>query len=404
MSLINDKNNKLRKSYDEIMVPSYAPAEFIPKKAQGSYVWDQDNKEYIDFGGGIAVNCLGHSAPELREILIKQSNSIWHLSNFLANKPAIDLACSLTNLTFADRVFFCNSGSEANEAAIKIARRFHHEKNDKKKEIIAFTNSFHGRSLLNITLSGSNSFKLGFGPFPNSILHATFNDLESVNKVISENTAAVIVEPIQGESGIYPADKVFLKGLRKICDKNNIVLIFDEIQSGIGRTGQLYSYMGYEVEPDILTTAKALGGGLPIGATLVKEEIAQTMGVGSHGSTFGGNPIVCAVASKVLEIIHDSSFLAEVAKKEIFLVKELKDISSKYQSFSAIRSAGLWIGCDLLRKEEINTLLELCYKHGLIAISAGSSTLRLAPALNINQKDLEEGLSRLEKALFEFKT
>ena len=305
-------------------------------------------------------------------------------------------------MTFADKVFFCNSGSEANEAAIKIARRFHYLKNDSKDEIISFTNSFHGRSLLNITLGGSAKHKEGFGPFPESIFQAHFNDLKSVEKNISKKTAAIIVEPIQGESGIQPAKKSFLQGLRELCDRNGIVLIFDEVQSGLGRTSHLFAYMKYGVTPDILTTAKGLGGGLPIGATLVKNSYAQALDVGSHGSTFGGNPLVCAVAIKVLELISQPTLLGAIAEKEEILVNGLMDLSLKYHSFDAIRSAGLWIGCDLKRKQEVNTLIDCCYAEGLIVISAGPSTLRLAPALNISKEDLKESLIRLEKALAKF--
>ena len=402
MKIPNDKNKALKATYKRVMVPNYSPTGFIPERAKGSYVWDKNDKHYIDLGGGIAVNCLGHSNPDLLKALSIQSKKIWHVSNYLANESATELAKSLTDLTFADKVFFCNSGSEANEAAIKIARRFHYLKNDSKDEIISFTNSFHGRSLLNITLGGSAKHKEGFGPFPESIFQAHFNDLKSVEKNISKKTAAIIVEPIQGESGIQPAKKSFLQGLRELCDSNGIVLIFDEVQSGLGRTGHLFAYMKYGVNPDILTTAKGLGGGLPIGATLVKNNYAQALDVGSHGSTFGGNPLVCAVAIKVLELISQPTLLGEIAEKEEILVNGLMDLSSKYHSFDAIRSAGLWIGCDLKRKQEVNTLIDLCYAEGLIVISAGSSTLRLAPALNIPKEDLKESLIRLEKALAKF--
>ena len=404
MNVDNDKNKSLKEKYKKVMVPNYAPADFIPNKAIGSHVWDQNNKKYIDLGGGIAVNCLGHSNPELLKVLENQAKKIWHISNYLANTPSIELAESLTNLTFANKVFFSNSGSEANEAAIKIARRFHYENNDNKSEIISFSGSFHGRSILNLALGGSEDFKKGFGPFPESILQAEFNDLPSLEQKITKRTAAIIVEPVQGESGIRPAKKSFLEGLREICDQNKIVLIFDEVQSGMGRTGHLFSYMKYKIVPDILTTAKGLGGGLPIGATLVKDNMAETLEVGSHGSTFGGNPLVSAVANKVLNIVKSPSLLKEVIKKEEILVKGLEDLSSEYDSFSDIRSAGLWIGCDLKRKQQINSLLNICYEEGLIAISAGHSTLRLAPALNISEQDIKEGLNRLGKALSKFVT
>ena len=404
MSKDKNKNAILKKDYERVIIPTYAPANFVPKKALGSEVWDQNNKHYIDLGGGIAVNCLGHSNPDLLSVLHDQSKKIWHTSNFFINKPAIELAKSLTDSTFADKVFFSNSGSEANETAIKIARRFYFKTNIKKTEIVSFTNSFHGRSLLNIALGDSETFKEGFGPLPELILKAKFNDLSSVKEIISKNTAAIIIEPIQGESGIQPATKSFLKGLKEICNKHSVLLIFDEIQSGIGRTGSLYAYMQYGVIPDILTTAKGLGGGLPIGATLVTNKLAESLETGTHGSTFGGNPLVCAVANKVLEKVNNPELLEKIIRKEKILVNGLEKISSKYKCFSEIRSAGLWIGCDLKRVGEVRTLLDFCYKEGVIAVSAGTSTLRIAPALNIAEEEITTALERLEKAINKFES
>ena len=403
MSRINEQNEPLKKDYERVILPTYAPADFVIKKAQGSQVWDQNDKNYIDLGGGIAVNCLGHSNPDLLSVLHSQGKRIWHTSNFFISEPAIKLANNLTDLTFANKVFFSNSGSEANEAAIKIARRFFYNNNINKTEILSFSNSFHGRSLLNIALGGSDTFKEGFGPLPELILQANFNDLKSVKKVISNKTAAIIVEPIQGESGIHPASKSFLQGLREICNKKEVILIFDEVQSGVGRTGNLYAYMKYGIKPDILTSAKGLAGGLPIGATLVSNKFSGVLEPGNHGSTFGGNPLVCAVANKVIEIVKDPKLLREVIKKEKKLVNGLKKISLKYGSFKEIRSSGLWIGCDLRKAEEVKTLIELCYEEGLITVSAGNSTLRMAPALNITDEEIKEALKRLEKALGKFK-
>jgi len=395
----NDKNIELRSLYEDVMLPNYAPANFIPEKGFGSCVWDKNNKKYIDFGGGIAVNSLGHSNPDLIKALNDQSNKIWHLSNYISNEPAIRLAKQLTDLTFADKAYFSNSGSEANEAAIKIARRFHFENGNNKHEIIAFEKSFHGRSLLNISLGASENHRKGFGPFPEGILHAQYNDIESVGKLISDKTAAIIIEPVQGESGVVPAKEDFLKEVKRLCVDNEILLIMDEVQSGVGRMGHLFGYMSFDIEPDILTSAKGLGGGIPVGATLTKNKIASSMTTGSHGSTFGGNPMACAVASKVIEIVSNPTFLDEVNKKETLLMKGLEAISSKFNAFSAIRSSGLWIGCDLEHPYEINDLLNKCYESGLIAVSAGTSTLRFAPALNIKEDEISEGLERLEQAL-----
>ena len=394
-----DKNKKLRDLYEKVMLPNYAPADFIPERASGSSVWDKNNKKFIDFGGGIAVNSLGHSHPKLVSALNEQSKKLWHLSNYISNEPAINLAKQLTDLTFADKVYFSNSGSEANEAAIKMARRYHHEKGSSRNEIIAFNNSFHGRSLLNITLGASDNHRKGFGPFPTGIHHANYNSLSSVEELITDKTAAIIIEPVQGEAGVVPAKQEFLLGVRDLCTQNGVLLIMDEVQSGVGRMGHLFGYMAFGIEPDILTSAKGLGGGIPIGATLTKNEIASSMNVGSHGSTFGGNPMACAVANKVIEIVSNPIFLQEVKKKESLLVDRLKDVSKEHQAFKEIRSSGLWIGCELNNNGEVNQLLDKCYESGLIAVSAGPSTLRFAPALNISEDEISEGIKRLEEAL-----
>ena len=394
-----DKNKKLRDLYEQVMLPNYAPADFIPEKASGSSVWDKNNKKFIDFGGGIAVNSLGHSHPKLVSALNEQSKKLWHLSNYISNEPAINLAKQLTDLTFADKVYFSNSGSEANEAAIKIARRYHHEKGNGRDEIIAFNNSFHGRSLLNISLGASDNHRKGFGPFPAGIRHATYNDLSSVKALITAKTAAIIIEPVQGEAGVVPAKQEFLLGVRDLCTQNGVLLIMDEVQSGVGRMGHLFGYMAFGIEPDILTSAKGLGGGIPIGATLTKNDIASSMSVGSHGSTFGGNPMACAVADKVIEIVSNPNFLQEVKEKETLLVNKLEGVSKKHQAFREIRSSGLWIGCELNNNGEVNELLDRCYESGLIAVSAGTSTLRFAPALNISEDEISEGIERLEDAL-----
>ena len=394
-----DKNKKLRDLYEQVMLPNYAPADFIPEKASGSSVWDKNNKKFIDFGGGIAVNSLGHSHPKLVSALNEQSKKLWHLSNYISNEPAINLAKQLTDLTFADKVYFSNSGSEANEAAIKMARRYHHEKGNGRDEIIAFNNSFHGRSLLNISLGASDNHRKGFGPFPAGIRHATYNDLSSVKALITAKTAAIIIEPVQGEAGVVPAKQEFLVGVRDLCTQNGVLLIMDEVQSGVGRMGNLFGYMAFGIEPDILTSAKGLGGGIPIGATLTKNDIASSMSVGSHGSTFGGNPMACAVADKVIEIVSNPNFLQEIKEKETLLVNKLEGVSKKHQAFREIRSSGLWIGCELNNNGEVNELLDRCYESGLIAVSAGTSTLRFAPALNISEDEISEGIERLEDAL-----
>lgn len=393
----NTKNNKLRGIYDDVMLPNYSPAHFIPEKAEGSRIWDKDNKEYIDFGGGIAVNSLGHAHPALINALTEQSKKFWHVSNYLTNEPAINLAKKLTELTFAENIFFSNSGTEANEAAIKIARKFHSSKGQKRNEIVSFQNSFHGRSLLNISLGSSDMHRNGFEPLMPGIRHGNFNDLASLEDLITDQTAAVIVEPVQGEAGVYAASKEFIKELRKESSKKGAILIIDEVQSGVGRTGSLYSYMDYDIEPDIVTSAKGLGGGIPIGATLTTKMVGESMQPGTHGSTFGGNPMACAVANEVIDIVSDQKFLDGVKEKESVFLNLLSEFEVS-KVFSAIRSSGLWIGCDLIDRNA-NDVINLAYEEGLIMVSAGTNCLRLAPALNISNDEIEEGIKILKRIL-----
>jgi|TARA_X000001036_G_scaffold90510_2_gene82866 predicted acetylornithine/succinylornithine family transaminase len=393
----NSKNNELRGIYDNVMLPNYSPANFIPKEAKGSRIWDLDNKEYIDFGGGIAVNSLGHSHPSLIKALSDQSQKFWHLSNYLSNEPAINLAKQITDSTFAENVFLSNSGTEANEAAIKIARKYHSSKGDQRSELVSFKNSFHGRSLLNISLGSSEMHRNGFEPLMPGIKHGEFNNESDLEKLISNNTAAVIVEPVQGEAGVFKASNEFIKRLREECSKKGTLLIIDEVQSGVGRMGTLYGYMQYDIEPDIVTSAKGLGGGIPIGATLTTQSIGECMQPGTHGSTFGGNPMACAVANEVLNIVNNKDFLNDVLEKEKLFLSFLAEFQTK-GVFSEIRSSGLWIGCDLIDKTS-NEVLEQAYDAGLIMVSAGSNCLRLAPALNITNEEIEQGIDLLKEVL-----
>ena len=398
MNKDNDNNIELKGIYEQVMMPNYAPADFIPDRALGSKVWDKNNKEYIDLGGGIAVNSLGHSNPILINELNEQANKLWHTSNYLANEPAINLAKKLTDLTFAEKVYFSNSGSEANEAAIKIARKFHYDRGEKRDELISFENSFHGRSLLNVSLGGSENHKKGFGPLVSGVKHAKYNDINSVESLITNKTAAIIIEPVQGEAGVFEVDKDFLKSLRELCDENETLLIMDEVQSGIGRMGYLFGYMKYDIQPDILTSAKGLGGGIPIGATLTKNDIAPSLSTGTHGSTFGGNPIACAVANKVIQIVSDPAFLNAVQQKEELIMSSLSDIAINTKAFSDMRSSGLWICCDIKQIDAFD-LLNKCYENGLILVTAGNKALRFAPALNISEDEIQQGLDGLTKAL-----
>lgn len=396
-----------RNDFDQYMIPMYSPAPFIPVKAQGSTLYDQNGKEYIDFVGGIAVNALGHANPALREALIEQSDKLWHTGNGYTNEPVLNLAKHLVESTFADKVFFCNSGAEANEAALKLARRYARQHfSAEKTEIIAFNNAFHGRTLFTVSTGGQPNYSKDFAPLPGAITHLPFNDLAAVEAAISDNTCAVIVEPIQGEGGVVPATAEFLRGLRALCDKHNAVLIFDEVQTGVGRTGYLYAYQSYGVTPDVLSTAKALGGGFPIGGILTTDKFASALSVGSHGTTYGGNPLACAVANASLNIIDSQEFLANVRAKQATFVETLENIDRSLGMFAEIRSAGLLIGCQLTEEYagQAKAISTLCAEHGVMTLIAGPNVIRFTPALNISQQELETGLARFEQALKDYQS
>lgn len=392
-----------RELFDDVMVPNYAPGSIIPVRGEGSRIWDQEGREFIDLQGGIAVNCLGHSHPGLVGALQEQSEKIWHLSNVMTNEPALRLAKTLCDLTFAERVFFANSGGEANEAAFKLARRYAWEHTGPEKhEIISFKNAFHGRTLFTVSVGGQPKYLEGFEPAPGGIHHADFNDLESVRKLISkEKTCAVVVEPIQGESGVIPGDLEFLKGLRQLCDDHDALLIFDEVQSGVGRTGHLYAYQMYGVVPDILTSAKGLGGGFPVAAMLTTANIAASLGVGTHGSTYGGNALACAVAQKVVDTVSQPDILKGVKVRSDHLRKGMMDIGERYGIFSEVRGAGLLLGCVLTEKWQgrAKEFLNAGLDEGVMVLIAGPNVIRLAPSLIIPDADIDEALERFEAAV-----
>lgn len=391
-----------RSVFDDVMVPNYAPSKIIPVKGEGSRVWDQQGREFIDFAGGIAVNCLGHCHPALVTALKTQADKLWHLSNVMTNEPALLLAQALVNATFAEKVYFANSGAESNEAALKLARRYAKDKyGEQKNQIIAFKQGFHGRTFFTVTVGGQPAYSDGFGPKPEAIVHGEFNNLDSVKALINANTCAVMVEPVQGEGGVMPATAEFIQGVRELCDAHNALLIFDEVQTGVGRTGELYAYMGYGVTPDILTTAKALGGGFPIGAMLTTTDIAKHLVVGTHGSTYGGNPLACAVALAAVNTVNTPAVLSGVKAKSQLFQDGLKKINDKYQVFSEVRSAGLLIGAVLSSDYagKARDFMLAAADQGLMALVAGASVVRFAPSLIISDADITEGLARFEQAV-----
>ncbi|RHW21953.1 aspartate aminotransferase family protein [Pseudomonas jilinensis] len=391
-----------RSDFDRVMVPNYAPVDMVPVRGLGSRLWDQQGRDYIDLAGGIAVNALGHAHPGLVEALTEQAGKLWHVSNVLTNEPALRLAAKLIEATFAEKVFFANSGAEANEAAFKLARRWAHETaGPDKHEIIACTNSFHGRTLFTVSVGGQPKYSQGFGPAIEGISHVPYNDLTALERLMSARTCAVVIEPIQGEGGVIPATDAYLQGVRALCDKHNALLIFDEVQSGMGRTGKLFAYMHSGVVPDILTSAKSLGGGFPIAAMLTSDRIAQHFGVGTHGSTYGGNPLGCAVAERVLDIVNTPELLQGVDARHQLLAEGLMALSAEFPVFEQIRGRGLLIGAVLTEawRGRAREIQEAAQRHGLLVLQAGPDVMRLAPSLVIPEADIREALQRLRAAL-----
>ncbi|MBI0154224.1 aspartate aminotransferase family protein [Gilliamella sp. W8128] len=391
-----------RDLFDKVILPVYSPASFIPVKGKGSRVWDQNGEEYIDFAGGIAVNALGHCHPQLINALQQQSEKLWHVSNVFTNEPSLRLAQKLIENTFADRVFFANSGAEANEAAFKLARYYAAEKySPYKTKIIAFYQSFHGRTLFTVSVGGQAKYSDGFGPKPADIIHVPFNDLDAVKAVMDDHTCAVVLEPVQGEGGLSSATPEFLKGVRALCDQYNALLVFDEVQCGMGRTGSLYTYQQYDVIPDILTSAKALGGGFPISAMLTTNEIASVMHPGVHGTTYGGNPLACAVGCAAFDIINNPEVLEGVQTRRAMFIEQLETINDKFKVFREYRGKGLLLGAELQPEfhSKARDFLNFATEYKVMILNAGPNVLRFTPSLIISEDEIKEGMNRFRKAV-----
>ena len=395
-----------RAMFDELMVQCFAPADFIPVRGIGSRVWDQQDRMYIDFASGVAVTALGHCHPAMVKALTEQAHAIWHVSNWMTNEPSLRLAKKLVDATFADRVFFCNSGAEANEAALKLARRYAHDHFGAEKfRVISTLNAFHGRTLFTVTAGGQAKYATGFGPQPSGFTHIRYNDIGGLEAAFAEeggdDVCAVILEPMQGEGGMIPGTPEFLAAARRLCDEHDALLIFDEIQSGMGRTGALFSYMQKGVVPDILTSAKGLGGGFPIGAMLTTTEAASAFSVGVHGTTYGGNPLACAVAEAVFDVINTTEVLEGVKARHALFMEGLRAINARREVFSDVRGEGVWLGCELRDpwRGKAMDVMRSAAGTGVIVLVAGLDVVRIAPSLVISLDEILEGLARLELAL-----
>ena len=400
------QNHPTRQTFDRVMVPNYAPAAVIPVRGKGSRLWDQEDREYVDLAGGIAVNSLGHCHPELVDTLKQQADQLWHLANVFTNEPALNLAQTLCDKTFGDRVYFCNSGAEANEAAFKLARRkAWSDVGEQKHRILSARGSFHGRTLFTVTVGGQEKYTEGFRPAPEGITHLPYNDIAALEAEIDDNTCAVVLEPLQGEGGVRPAEQGYLEAARRLCDQYGALLIFDEVQTGVGRCGALYAYMVYGVTPDVMTTAKSLGGGFPIGAMIATEEAANALTVGTHGSTYGGNPLACAVASKVLEIVERPETQANVTARHDQLSAGLKQLNDKHGVFRDIRGMGLLMGAELEEQwaGKAKLFLQAALSEGLMILVAGPDVLRFAPSLLVTEADIALALEQLDRAIVQVK-
>jgi len=371
------------------------PIAFI--KGSGSRLWDADGKEYIDMLAGIAVNSVGHCHPDVVRAIQDQAAELIHVSNFFVSPPQVSLSKLLVDISGLSRVFLTNSGAEAVEGAFKIARKYSHKKG-RGGNIVYMENSFHGRTLATIA-TGQEKYQKGFGPIPSGFQRVPFNDLEAINKLVATETAAVIVEPVQGEGGVIPADQAYLEGLRTWCDENDVLLIFDEIQCGIGRTGEWFAKDHYGVQPDIITLAKGLGGGMPIGAFICNEKVAEAIDYGDHGTTFGGNPLAAAASLATLKVIADEKLCESTRNNGNWLRDELERMSQRHPVIRGIRGLGLMIGVQL--NQPAPPVVQRLLEEGVVANATADTVLRLVPPLNISKSDLEIVVQKIEKIISE---
>ncbi|MDF2473097.1 MAG: argD [Anaerocolumna sp.] len=380
---------------ENVLMHTYNRYQMVLDRGDGVYLYDTDGKKYLDFAAGIAVFALGYNNKEYNDALKGQIDKLLHTSNLYYNEPAISAATKLLKASGMDRVFFTNSGTEAIEGAVKLARKYFYNKNkEADSEVISMNNSFHGRSMGALSITGQPKYREAFEPLIGGVVFADFNDLESIKNKINKKTCAIILEPVQGEGGLYPADKEFLIELRKLCDDNDILLIFDEIQCGMGRTGTMFAYQGYGVKPDIITTAKALGCGVPVGAFAATSKAAAAFEAGDHGSTYGGNPFVTAAVSKVFDLFESKHIVEHVQEVSAYLEEKLNGLVSKYDFITERRGKGLMQGLQF--NGPVKDYIAKAMEKGLIIITAGGDTIRLVPPLIITKEHVDEMIEILE--------
>ena len=392
------KTEEISALNDKYLMNTFGVRGIAIARGQGSRVWDPEGRAYLDFLAGISVNNLGHCHPKIVEAIRRQAGELIHCTNLYYIEPTMRLAKTLCERSFADRVFFCNSGVEANEAALKLARKYAKENiAPERADFISFKNSFHGRTFATVTLTGQEKFHHGFEPLLPGVSYADFNDLQSVKALVTDHTAAILVEPVQGEGGVFPADLEFLRGLRQLCDERKIVLIYDEVQTGLGRVGTAFAYQLYGVEPDIMTLAKSLGGGLPMGACLAREQFAAAFSPGVHGGTMGGNPVAAAAALAYCAELFETDLLKNVQERGDQLRGRLEELKTRQPMVKGVRGPGLMIAVQLDRPSApINKALE---KNGLLASAVAGDSIRFLPPLNVTAAEIDEAMGIFERTL-----
>ena len=390
----------VNKAQENIM-KTYASFPIVIERGQGSVLYDFEGKEYLDFVSGIAVNTLGYNNEKLKNAIMNQFSKVHHISNLYLNEPNIKLAEKLVKNTAFDKVFFCNSGAESVEAALKLARKYGSiNHGEDRYEIIAMKESFHGRTIGSITVTGQPKYHEGFGPLLPGVKSAKYNDIDSLKSLINEKTCAIVMELVQGESGVKPAEQKYVEEVRKICNENDIALIFDEVQTGIGRTGELFAYNLYGVEPDILCSAKGIAGGIPMGAMMAKDKFAKAFEPGTHASTFGGNPLASAASFVVLEELIDGDLLDNVKKQGVLLKSKLNELKEKYSFVNDVRGYGLMVGMEV-EEDKLKPILSKCMEKGLLIASAGINVVRFVPPLIVGEEEVLKAVEIVDASLKE---